>query len=38
MTEVYKIVSHIAPAITNSLFNFCANINKIRSFQRIGKL
>ena len=35
MTEVYKIANGIAPPIMNSLFNFSANIHKIRNFQEI---
>ena len=35
MTEVYKIVNGIAPAIMNSLFNFRAPIHNNRNFQEI---
>ena len=35
MTEMYKIVSGIAPPIINSRFNFHANIHNIRNFQEI---
>ena len=35
MTEVYKIVNGIAPAIMKSLFSFRAHIHNNRNFQEI---